>query len=114
MIAAAGQTTGLLNLAHRAVAGHEPVTGRGARLYHSLLFLLDDGRVISVTSNPSGGVTNQSTSFLVYSPPYLSRGARPSITTSPMEVSYGGTYSVGVAAAPGRTVTRITVTTAPS
>jgi hypothetical protein len=84
------------------------------RLYHSLLFLQDDGRVVSVTSNPKGGGTLQSKSHLVWSPPYLSKGPRPSITSHPTEVKYGGTYAIGASAAAGRTVPRITVTTAPS
>jgi hypothetical protein len=84
------------------------------RLYHSLLFLLDDGRVVSVTSNPKGGASGQSTSHLVYSPPYLSKGTRPTITSNPTEVTYGGTYAIGSSAGAGRTVTRIAVTTAPS
>lgn len=113
-IAAASQTTGLLTSLAGPWLAMSPLPSGEHRLYHSLLFLLDDGRVVSVTSNPSGGVANQSKSFLVYSPPYLSRGARPSITGSPTEVAYGGTYSVGANAAAGRTVTRITVTTAPS
>jgi hypothetical protein len=59
-------------------------------------------------------VTKQSRSHLVYSPPYLSKGTRPTITSHPTEVVYGGTYSIGSTAGAGRTVTRITVTTAPS
>ena len=84
------------------------------RLYHSLLFLQDDGRVVSVTSNPDGGAAAQSRSHVVWSPPYLSRGPRPTITSNPTEVRYGGTYAIGARATTGRTVPRITVTTAPS
>jgi hypothetical protein len=113
-IAAASQTTGLLTSLAGPWQAMSPLPAGEHRLYHSLLFVLDDGRVVSVTSNPTGGVAAQSKSFLVFSPPYLSKGARPSITTSPTEVAYGGTYSVGTTAAAGRTVTRITVTTAPS
>ena len=113
-IAAASQTTGLLTSLAGPWQAMSPLPTGEHRLYHSLLFLQDDGRVVSVTSNPNGGVTAQSKSFLVYSPPYLSKGTRPTITSTPTEVRYGGTYAVGTSAATGRAVTRITVTTAPS
>jgi hypothetical protein len=113
-VAAASQTTGLLSSLAGPWVAMSPLPSGEHRLYHSLLFLLDDGRVVSVTSNPSGGAAQQSKSFLVYSPPYLSRGPRPAITASPTEVAYGGTYGIGTTAGAGRTVTRITVTTPPS
>jgi hypothetical protein len=113
-IAAASSTTALLTSLAGPWQAMSPLPSGEHRLYHSLLFLLDDGRVVSVTSNPTGGVANQSKSFLVYSPPYLSKGTRPTITSNPTEVRYGGSYAIGASAAAGRTVTRITVTTAPS
>jgi len=113
-IAAASQTTALLASLGGPWQAMSPLPSGEHRLYHSLLFLQDDGRVVSITSNPNGGVAAQSTSFLVYSPPYLSKGTRPSITSNPTEVAYGGTYGIGSAAGAGRTVTRIAVTTAPS
>jgi hypothetical protein len=113
-IAAASSTTALLTSLAGPWQAMSPLPTGEHRLYHSLLFLQDDGRVVSVTSNPNGGVTAQSKSFLVYSPPYLSKGTRPTITSTPTEVRYGGTYAVGTSAATGRAVTRITVTTAPS
>jgi hypothetical protein len=113
-IAAASRTTALLTSLAGPWQAMSPLPDGEHRLYHSLLFLQDDGRVVSVTSNPEGGATKQSRSHLVYSPPYLSRGPRPTITSSPTEVAYGGTYSIGTTAATGRTVTRITVTSAPS
>src|SRR3954470_17935607 len=113
-ISAASQTTGLLTSLAGPWLAMSPLPSGEHRLYHSLLFLLDDGRVVSVTSNPKGGTSGQSKSFLVYSPPYLSKGTRPTITSNPTEVGYGGTYGIGSTAAAGRTVTRITVTTAPS
>lgn len=81
------------------------------RLYHSLLFLLDSGQVISTTSNPKGQARNNS--VLIYSPSYLFRGARPVITGAPVEVAYGGRYPVS-ATATGATVDRMTITAAPS
>jgi hypothetical protein len=113
-IAAASRTTALLTSLAGPWQAMSPLPTGEHRLYHSLLFLQDDGRVVSVTSNPTGGVTAQSKSFLVYSPPYLSKGARPTITSSPTEVRYGGTYAIGTSATTGHSVPRITVTTAPS
>ena len=113
-IAAAQQTTALLTSLAGPWQAMSPLPAGEHRLYHSLLYLQDDGRVVSITSNPDGGVVNQSRTHLVYSPPYLSKGTRPTITSHPTEVTYGGTYAVGSTAAPGRTVTRVTVTTAPT
>jgi hypothetical protein len=114
LIAAASRNTGLLTSLTGTWQAMSPLPTGEHRLYHSLLFLLDDGRVVSIASNPKDGVTKQSRSHLVYSPPYLSKGTRPTITNHPTEVAYGGSYSIGSTAGAGRTVTRITVTTAPS
>ena len=113
-IAAASRSTGLLTSLAGPWRAMSPLPAGEHRLYHSLLYLQDDGRVVSIASNPAGGRVNQSRSHLVYSPPYLSRGARPAITSHPTEVRYGGTYRIGTSAGAGRTVGRITVTTAPS
>jgi hypothetical protein len=114
VVTAASRTTALLTSIAGPWQAMSPLPVGEHRLYHSLLYLQDDGRVVSVTSNPSGGVTKQSKSFLVYSPPYLSKGPRPTITSNPTEVRYGGTYAIGTSAATGRTIPRITVTSAPS
>lgn len=52
------------------------------RGYHSTALLLPDGRVVS-----SGGDNHPSAE--VFSPPYLFKGARPSITSAPSAWSYG-------------------------
>ena len=57
------------------------------RWYHSTATLLPDGRVLS-----SGGDDNPTTE--IYSPPYLFRGPRPSITTAPAAVGYGQSFSI--------------------
>jgi hypothetical protein len=114
LIAAASQTTALLTSLTGPWQAMSPLPPGEHRLYHSLLFLRDDGRVVSITSNPDGGAVNQSRTHLVYSPPYLSRGTRPTITSNPTEIAYGGTYAIGTTAEVGRTVPRITVTSAPS
>lgn len=64
------------------------------RLYHNMAFLLDDGRVVSMGSNPSGEA--RSNSVLVYSPPYMFKGARPTIGALPTSVTYGSTVTLRV------------------
>jgi len=63
------------------------------RLYHSMLFLTDDGNVISMGSNPKGEA--RSNSVLRYEPPYQFRGTRPTLTSVPSRITYGATYSIG-------------------
>jgi len=59
------------------------------RGYHSIAALLPDGRVVS-----AGGKWG-TTSGEIYSPPYLFKGARPTITSAPASVAYGQTFFVG-------------------
>ena len=57
------------------------------RIYHSAAALLPDGRVLVTGGN---GQNIQE----LYSPPYLFKGARPSISSAPSTISYGQTFSV--------------------
>ena len=57
------------------------------RLYHSAAVLLPDGRLLS-----TGG--NGYTQTEIYEPPYLFKGARPTITSAPANVGYGQTFFV--------------------
>jgi hypothetical protein len=61
------------------------------RTYHSTAVLLPDGRVISAGSD-NGATT--STSYEIYSPPYLFNGAQPTITASPSIITYGSTFTI--------------------
>jgi PKD repeat protein len=61
-----------------------------ARMYHSTALLLPDGRVVTGGGESTGRLTAQ-----VYSPPYLFKGPRPTITASPGDAAYGASFSVG-------------------
>lgn len=63
------------------------------RLYHSIGLLLPDGRVLVA----GGGRTAPAIDYPsaeIYSPPYLFRGPRPSLTSAPDHAAYGATITV--------------------
>lgn len=63
------------------------------RMYHAVALLLPDGRVLSAggeNSHVSGAEQNAE----IYSPPYLFKGARPSITTTPSKIAYDQVFHV--------------------
>lgn len=66
-----------------------------ARGYHSSAFLLPDGRVMATGDNPGNGSWNHDVS--VYTPPYLLKGPRPTITSViDTEWTYGDTQRITV------------------
>jgi hypothetical protein len=67
------------------------------RGYHSTAVLLPDGRIMSAGDTGAGG-GRQLIDF--YSPPYLFRGPRPTISDAPPSVAYGSTFSISTSGAP--------------
>jgi hypothetical protein len=63
----------------------------GLRAYHSTALLLPDGRVISAGSDSGTSLEN---SYEIYSPAYLSKGPRPTITSSPSSIAYGKPFTI--------------------
>jgi hypothetical protein len=77
------------------------------RLYHGNALLLPDARVLSVGSGQpaAAGMTDDFTAE-IFAPPYLFRvdgtpATRPTITSAPVSVAYGQTFSVGTPDAAG-------------
>jgi PKD repeat protein len=63
------------------------------RTYHSTTLLLPDGRVLHTGSGEGADMPEERNAEL-YSPPYLSRGPRPTITDAPTLVGWGTTFDV--------------------
>ena len=92
--------SGFNNYAGTVYAGEmwDPATGQWTTLasaqvmrqYHSEALLLPDGRVLSTGDD-------NTTQVEIYSPPYLFKGARPTITSAPAAVGYGQSFFVETA-----------------
>jgi uncharacterized protein (DUF1697 family) len=106
LVTGGGSTTDAVgvNAAIKAAEMWSPVTETWAtmasmqkpRLYHSTALLLPDARVLVAGGGRFNGV-NEPTDQLsseIYSPPYLFKGARPVITSAPVQIGYGGTLTV--------------------
>ncbi|WP_138733744.1 galactose oxidase-like domain-containing protein [Modestobacter excelsi] len=68
------------------------------RLYHATALLLPDGRVLTAGTdslwNP-GPFHEEQLCLEFYSPPYLFKGPRPTITSAPTQMSYASTAVIG-------------------
>jgi beta-lactam-binding protein with PASTA domain len=64
-----------------------------ARLYHSTANLLADGRVLVAGGGADSGVQDE-VNAEIYSPPYLFKGSRPTISSTPSTLSYGTNFTV--------------------
>ncbi len=67
------------------------------RVYHSTAVLLPDGRVLSAGQNDG----DLQTTAEIYSPPYLFRGPRPTITSAPTRARYDTQISIETPEAAG-------------
>jgi hypothetical protein len=65
------------------------------RGYHSFTLLLPDGRVFSAGGQVNSANAANGANGEIYSPPYLFKGARPTITSAPASVAYGATALIG-------------------
>jgi hypothetical protein len=64
------------------------------REYHSTALLLPDARVLVSGMGFDFGQVPDETNAEIYSPPYLFKGARPTISSAPAQVSYGANFTV--------------------
>ena len=76
------------------------------RGYHSTVFVLPDGRVVSAGGEDVGANAE------IFSPPYLFWGPRPTITAAPASVPHGQTFTVTTPDA--ATIDRVTMLRLPS
>ncbi|MBA3346757.1 MAG: DUF1929 domain-containing protein [Gemmatimonadales bacterium] len=98
------------NLAVRVAEIWDPTSGAWTslasnavnRTYHSTSLLLPDGRVLHAGSGdaiqPTGEPAPDERNAELFSPPYLFRGGRPTISSAPSSATYGGTFFVGTPA----------------
>src|SRR5256884_2648286 len=76
------------------------------RMYHSTSLLLPDGRVLH-TGSGDGANAPRELSYELYSPPYLFRGARPTLSGfTPAVVGYGQTLQIETS--DGASITKVT------
>ena len=106
VLATGGETTrdgSNLNNGVLPVEDWNPATGKWTtwasmaipRLYHSIAMLMPDGRVfVAGTGNDGRRACRMNADAQIFSPPYLFKGPRPTITGSPSVVQYGSNFQV--------------------
>ena len=65
-----------------------------ARVYHSTALLLPDGRVLVGGSGEYGSGSTDQLNAEIYSPPYLFKGARPTVTSAPGTLTYNTQFAL--------------------
>jgi len=63
------------------------------RMYHSTTLLLPDGRLLHAGSGDGASAANELNAEL-FSPPYLFKGARPTISGAPASVGYNQSFEI--------------------
>ena len=81
------------------------------REYHSTAMLLPDGRVLMAGGGAFGGAVDQK-SAEIYSPPYLFKGARPTISSMPGGASFGSSFDISTPDA--ASITKVSLIRSPS
>jgi hypothetical protein len=64
------------------------------RVYHSTALLLPDGRVMVGGGGEYHGTRPDQLNAEIYSPPYLFKGPRPTVTSAPSTLTYGSQFTV--------------------
>lgn len=64
------------------------------RTYHSVALLLPDGRVLAGGGGLCGGCNVNHSDAEIFSPPYLFKGARPTIASAPGTIGYNRDFNV--------------------
>ncbi len=69
-------------------------SAQSSRTYHATALLLPDATVLVAGSGGCCGAPDQYNAE-IFSPPYLFKGARPTITSAPSTITYGSQFTVG-------------------